>query len=107
MVSEAEIERLRLEADTIMTRYQTVEEALQQARNESGDHWEAGELTVTLETPQGESIEVVLDLDQDPAANAQQRYDGERVGSQARTATDRRWQARTTAGRSGGVSDSA
>ncbi|WP_336000174.1 DUF2250 domain-containing protein [Halorientalis halophila] len=75
MVSEAEIERLRLEADTIMTRYQTVEEALQQARNEPGDHWEEGELTVTLETPQGEAIEVVLDLDQDPAANAQQRYE--------------------------------
>ncbi|SEP24993.1 hypothetical protein SAMN05216388_105414 [Halorientalis persicus] len=75
MVSEAEIERPRLGADTIMTRYQTVEDTLQQAHNESGDHWEAGELTVTLETPQSESIDVVLDLDQDPPANAQQRYE--------------------------------
>lgn len=75
MVSEAEIDRLRLEADTIMTRYQTVEETLQQARDEPGDHWDDGELAVTLETPQGESIEVVLDLDRDPAANAQQRYE--------------------------------
>ena len=32
MVSQTEIDRLRLEADTIMTRYQQVEEALIQAR---------------------------------------------------------------------------
>ncbi|WP_250864824.1 hypothetical protein [Halorientalis regularis] len=59
----------------LITRYQTVKDTLQQAHNKSGDHWEAGELTVTLETPQGEAIEVILDLEQDPAANAQQRYE--------------------------------
>jgi predicted transcriptional regulator len=75
MVSQAEIDRLRLEADTIMTRYQQVEDALAQARSESGEHWETGELTVTLETPRGESIEVCLDLDDDPASNAQARYE--------------------------------
>ncbi|MFC6973550.1 hypothetical protein ACFQL1_00930 [Halomicroarcula sp. GCM10025709] len=53
MVSRAEIERLRTEADTIMTRIQRVSEALEQARHESGDHWTDGELTLTLETPQG------------------------------------------------------
>lgn len=75
MVSQAEIDRLRLEADTIMTRYQQVEQALAQARSESGDHWETGKLTVTLETPRGKSIDVTLDLDADPAANAQSRYE--------------------------------
>ena len=74
MVSQAEIDRLRLEADTIMTRYQQVDEALTQARSESGEHWEAGELTVTLETPRGESISVTLELEADPAANAEARY---------------------------------
>jgi predicted transcriptional regulator len=75
MVSQAEIDRLRLEADTIMTRYQQVEQALDQARSESGDHWETGELTVTLDTPRGETIDVTLDLDADPASNAQSRYE--------------------------------
>ncbi|WP_302080626.1 DUF2250 domain-containing protein [Salinibaculum rarum] len=75
MVSQAEIDRLRLEADTIMTRYQQVEDALNQARSESGDHWETGELTVTLDTPHGESLDVTLDLDIDPASNAQSRYE--------------------------------
>jgi predicted transcriptional regulator len=75
MVSQAEIDRLRLEADTIMTRYQQVEDALDQARSESGEHWETGELTVTLATPHGESLDVTLDLDTDPASNAQSRYE--------------------------------
>ena len=75
MVSQAEIDRLRLEADTVMTRYQQVEQALDSARSESGDHWETGELTVTLDTPRGESIDVTLDLDADPADNAQSRYE--------------------------------
>jgi predicted ribosome quality control (RQC) complex YloA/Tae2 family protein len=75
MVSQAEIDRFRLKADTIMTRYQEVEEALDRARSEAGEHWETGELTVTLDTPRGESIEVVLDLDGDPASNAQSRYE--------------------------------
>jgi predicted transcriptional regulator len=75
MVSEAEVERLRLEADTIMTRYDEVTAALERARNEAGDHWETNELTVTLETPRGESIDVTLELDADPAANAQARYE--------------------------------
>ena len=75
MVSQAEIDRLRLEADTIMTRYQQVEDALETARSESGDHWDTGELPVTLETPAGESIDVTLDLDADPSSNAQSRYE--------------------------------
>jgi predicted transcriptional regulator len=75
MVSQAEIDRLRLEADTIMTRYGQVEQALERARSESGDHWETGELTVTLDTPRGEPIDVALDLDDDPASNAQRRYE--------------------------------
>ncbi|WP_202594310.1 DUF2250 domain-containing protein [Halapricum salinum] len=75
MVSQAEIDRLRLEADTIMTRYQTVERALERARSESGEHWETGELPISLETPHGESIDVTLDLESSPADNAQVRYD--------------------------------
>jgi len=75
MVSQAEIDRLRLEADTILTRYEQVEQALEQARSESGDHWDSGELSVTLDTPNGRSIDVVLDLDADPASNAQSRYE--------------------------------
>jgi predicted transcriptional regulator len=75
MVSQAEIDRLRLEADTILTRYQTVDRALAEARAEAGDHWETGDLTVTLETPRGESIDVTLDLEADPASNAQSRYE--------------------------------
>jgi predicted transcriptional regulator len=75
MVSQAEIDRLRLEADTILTRYQQVERALEQARSESGEHWETGELTVTLDTPQGDAIDVTLDLDADAAGNAQSRYE--------------------------------
>jgi len=75
MPSEAEIERLRLEADTIMTRYGTVESTLKRARNESGEHWETEEIPVTLETPQGERIEVTLDLHADPAENAESRYE--------------------------------
>ncbi|MFB6299278.1 MAG: DUF2250 domain-containing protein [Halobacteriales archaeon] len=75
MASQAEIDRLRQEADTIMTRYQQVEEALAAARSESGDHWETGKLAVTLETPQGEPIEVTLDIDADAASNVQSRYE--------------------------------
>jgi predicted transcriptional regulator len=78
MVSEAEIERLRREADTIMTRIQRVGEALERARSEAGDHWDERELDLALETPRGEDITVTLDLDSDAAANAQDRY--ERVG---------------------------
>jgi len=75
MVSEAEIERLRREADTIMTRIQRVEEALERARSEAGDHWDDRELDLALETPRGEEITVTLDLDADAAANAQARYE--------------------------------
>jgi predicted transcriptional regulator len=75
MPAQADPDRLRLEADTIMTRYQQVQAALEQARAEDGDHWETGELQVTLDTPQGESIDIILDLDDDPAGNAQTRYE--------------------------------
>jgi predicted transcriptional regulator len=75
MVSQAEIDRLRLEADTIMTRYEQVEQALEAARERSGEQWETGELPVTLEAPTGESITVTLDFDADPAANAESRYE--------------------------------
>lgn len=75
MVSQAEIDRLRLEADTIMTRYEVVERALEAAREQSGDQWETGELPVTLDAPTGESITVTLDFDADPASNAESRYE--------------------------------
>ncbi len=75
MVSRSEIERLKLEADTIMTRYQEVEQALERACNEDGEHWETEEIEITLETPHGEEIDVALDLHANPARNAQARYD--------------------------------
>jgi predicted transcriptional regulator len=75
MVSQAEVDRLRLEADTIMTRYGAVESALGEARDTAGDHWEEGEIEVTVDTPQGEPIEITLDLHADVASNAQSRYE--------------------------------
>ncbi|MFC7060210.1 DUF2250 domain-containing protein [Halovenus salina] len=75
MVSWEKVEELRLEADTIMTRYQEVEELLARAHDETGDHWETGELPVTLETPAGDSITITLDFEADPATNAQSRYE--------------------------------
>jgi predicted transcriptional regulator len=75
MVSEAEIGRLRQEADTIMTRLQRVQERLDEARSEAGDHWESGQLELTLEAPTGESIDVTLDIDDDAPENAQARYE--------------------------------
>jgi predicted transcriptional regulator len=75
MASQAEIDRLRLEADTIMTRYEQAAAALEQARSEAGSHWETGEVTVTLATPRGEPIDIMLDLDGDPSSNAQTRYE--------------------------------
>ena len=75
MVSQSEIEQLKLEADTIVTRYQEVEQALERARNEDGKHWETEEIEMTLETPHGEEIGVLLDLHANPAENAQVRYD--------------------------------
>jgi len=78
VVSRAEIDRLRTEADTIFTRIETVQSALDDARTQAGDHWEERELRVTLETPTGKPIDVVLDLDCSAAENAQRRY--ERAG---------------------------
>ena len=75
MVSQTEIDRLRLEADTIMTRYQEVQAALEQARSEAGDHWDTGELSVTLDTPTGKPIDITLDLDADVSTSAESRYD--------------------------------
>lgn len=75
MVSRAEVERLRTEADTILTRLETVEAALEAARHSEGDHWEAGEVALALETPTGEDVEVTLDLERDAAECAQRRYD--------------------------------
>jgi predicted transcriptional regulator len=75
MVSRAELERLRLEADTIMTRIERVQTALERARQEAGDHWEDGELDLALETPAGETVDVTLDLDDSAAENAQRRYE--------------------------------
>jgi len=75
MVSQAEIDQLRMEANTIMTRIQRVDTALEQARSEEGSHWDKRELTLTVETPQGEEIDVTLDLDEDAANNAQTRYE--------------------------------
>jgi predicted transcriptional regulator len=75
MPAQAEPDRLRLEADTIMTRYQQVQDALEQARDKDGAHWETGELQITLDTPQGGSIDITLALNDDPASNAQTRYE--------------------------------
>jgi predicted transcriptional regulator len=75
MVSQAEVDRLRLEADTILTRHEAVQEALDRARSESGSHWDRGELTLSLETPRGEAIDVTIDLESAAAANAQSRYE--------------------------------
>lgn len=75
MVSQAEIDRLRREADAIMTRRDEVDAALREARNEAGDHWETGELDLTIDTPRGEPIEVTLDLETDATANASARYE--------------------------------
>lgn len=75
MNSRSDIERLKLEADTIMTRYQQVEHALERARTEDGDHWETEEIELTLETPDCDKIDVALDLHKNPARNAQTRYD--------------------------------
>jgi predicted transcriptional regulator len=75
MVSQAEVDRLRLEADTIMTRYGAVESALEEARDTAGDHWEEGEIKLTVDTPQGEPIEITLNLHANVASNAQSRYE--------------------------------
>jgi predicted transcriptional regulator len=75
MATQTEVDRLRREADAIMTRIHRVEEALDRARSESGDHWETGELDVTLTTPDGDEVRVTLDLDSDAARNAQRRYE--------------------------------
>ena len=75
MVSRSEVERLRTEADTILTRIDEVQDRLERARNSEGDHWEAGEIEMTLETPEGDPIEVTLDLDRDAAESAGRRYD--------------------------------
>ncbi|MGM0605873.1 MAG: DUF2250 domain-containing protein [Halobacteriota archaeon] len=75
MVSRAEIDRLRTEADTIMTRIATVDDDLQRARTEAGDHWDTGVLEVSLSTPRGEEITIDLDIDVDAAENAQSRYE--------------------------------
>jgi len=75
MVSRAEVERLRTEADTIMTRIQRVDEALERARGEPGDHWETGTVDLTLETPRGESVDVTLDVETDAASAARRRYE--------------------------------
>ncbi len=75
MNSRSNIDRLKLEADTIMTRYRQVEQALERARNEDGNHWETEEIELTLETPEDETIDVALDLHENPAHNAQMRYD--------------------------------
>lgn len=74
MVSQAEIDRLRCEADTIMTRIHRVEQAIEDARNEAGDHWDEG-LTLDLDAPDGKPITVEIDIDEGAATNAQNRYE--------------------------------
>ncbi|MFQ3293498.1 MAG: putative transcriptional regulator [Natrialbaceae archaeon] len=75
MVSRAELERLRTEADTILTRIGAIQNRLERARTSEGDHWEEGELEMTLETPEGDPIEITLDLDRDAAESAGRRYE--------------------------------
>lgn len=72
---DARIDRLRREANTIVTRYSEVEQALERARSEEGPHWETGELELTIETPSGEPIELSIDLESEPDRAAQWRYD--------------------------------
>ncbi|MFB6283952.1 MAG: DUF2250 domain-containing protein [Halobacteria archaeon] len=74
MASRRRIERLRTEADTLMTRYDQADEALRKARSSEGEHWEDREIVLELETPGGESIEVTLDLDSSVNENAEERY---------------------------------
>ncbi|XGI84433.1 DUF2250 domain-containing protein [Halorutilales archaeon Cl-col2-1] len=75
MVSQKEIETLRQEAQTIFTRIDEVNGALEDARKKEGDHWDDGSLDLSLKTPSGDEIEVELDLDKDAAENAQERYE--------------------------------
>ncbi len=91
VVSRAEIDRLRTEADTIFTRIETVQGALEDAHSEDGDHWDRGEITLTLETPTGEDIDVTLDLEASAAENAGRRY--ERAGELEATLEERRARA--------------
>lgn len=72
---DGRIDRLRLEADTILTRYSELERALETARNASGDHWERGRIDLTLQTPDEEPIDLSVDLDTDPGRAAAWRYD--------------------------------
>lgn len=74
MPSRNDIERLRREADTIMTRIERVQSTIERARTEAGEHWDGG-LELDLETPRGDSIEVAIDIDESAAENAQKRYE--------------------------------
>ena len=73
-MSRDEIDRLRLEADTIMTRYREIESELERARETEGEHWESGELEIEVDSPGGETLELSLDLDLDPGEHAECRY---------------------------------
>ncbi len=75
MVSKKEVKRLRKEAQTIFSNLGEIEEKLREARHEKGDHWEKGELQLSLESPKGEEIKVELDLDKSASENAETRYE--------------------------------
>lgn len=70
-----EVERLRREADAILTRYAGVQDALESARGQEGDHWDEGSLDLALDDPTGGTVEVTVDLDADPGSAAERRYD--------------------------------
>lgn len=72
IVSQTEGDRLRRDAGTATTRWQA-EAALFQARSGSGDRQGTGELAVTLGAPRGEPVDVTVELEADPARNAQSR----------------------------------
>jgi predicted transcriptional regulator len=74
VASRAEVERLRTEADTIFTRIDRVETALDEARHSEGEHWDSG-LDLELETPAGETVVVTLDVEASAAENAQRRHE--------------------------------
>lgn len=74
MVSQADIDRLCLEADTIVTRYSRVERPCSGPVASPGA---LGHRRVDHHTghQSGDSIELTLELDADPSSNARSRYD--------------------------------
>ncbi len=75
MVSKKEIERLRREAQTIFSDINEIDNKLEEARHEKGDHWEDEKLHLKLDSPKGEEIDIELELNMSASENAEIRYD--------------------------------